>query len=299
MKMIVNLYKLGLAMAALVPATTLASDLVTTNASADTLTSTRYGWFNALDHRSWYNEGDFPEPFLVDDTGLEINEARFDWLHTEAGGQRNDSASAEVEKGFGLATLELRLPYERDVASDQTSQGVGNVEVGARHPFYQYVSPAGFFDTTMGAALEVGIPVNSQVSKNTELVPKVFNDLRVGEHFTLQSLFGYSVLYGGGDDGGLRTFETGFVFGYSIPHSQLPLPGVQQFIPIFELKGETPLNHDNSGDTSLLGNAAFRLNLKTIGHVQPRLGLGYVFPVNNNARADVHWGIITSLVFEY
>jgi hypothetical protein len=260
---------------------------------------TRYGLFNGLDHRSWYNEGDFPEPFLVDDSGLEINEARLDWLHTGAGSQHSDIASAEVEKGFGLTTLELRVPYERDVSSDQISQGIGNVEVGARHPFYQYVSATGFFDNTLGAAVELGIPVNSEVSKNTELVPKIFNDLRVGEHFTLQSLFGYSTLFGGSPDGGLQNFEYGFVFGYSIPHSQLPLPGVQQLIPIFEIKGETQMNQDAAGSNNLLGDAAFRVNLNTIGQVQPRLGLGFVFPMNDNARTDVHWGIFTSLVFEY
>jgi len=273
--------------------------VVPASTNSSVMPSTRYGLFNGLDHRSWYNEGNFPEPFLVDDSGLEINEARFDWLHTQAGSQHSDIASAEVEKGFGLTTVELRVPYERDVTSGQTSQGFGNIEVGARHPFFQYVSTTGFFDTTMGAALEVGIPVNSEVSKNTEVVPKIFNDLRVGQHFTMQSLFGYSTLYGGGADGGLQTFEYGFVFGYSIPHSQLPLPGVQNFIPIFELKGETGMNHDNSGQSSLLGNVAFRVNLKPIGRVQPRLGLGFVFPVNNNARTDVHSGIFTSLVFEY
>src|ERR1019366_510542 len=66
--------------------------------------NTRYGLFDALDHRSWYNEGDYPEPFLVDDSGLEINEARLDWLHTTAGSQHNNTVTAEVEKGFGLLT---------------------------------------------------------------------------------------------------------------------------------------------------------------------------------------------------
>jgi hypothetical protein len=187
----------------------LASSVTNSSVAPDT----RYGLFNGLDHRSWYNEGNFPEPFLVDDSGLEINEARLDWLHTEANGQHSDIASAEVEKGFGLTTLELKVPYERDASSDQTSQGIGNVEVGARHPFYQYVSATGFFDSTLGAALELGIPVNSEVSKNTELVPKIFNDLRLGEHFTLQSLFGYSTFFGGSPDGGLQNFEYGFVFG--------------------------------------------------------------------------------------
>jgi hypothetical protein len=261
---------------------------------------TRYGFFNGLDHRGSYGQDAFPEPFLVDDSDLEVNEARLDWLHTEAHAQQSDTVTAEVEKGFGNLTLEIEVPYQRDAAAgESTAQGIGNIDLGARYPLYEYVPANGAFDTTFGTAVEVGIPVNSAVSKNTEFVPKVFNDLRVGDHFTLQSIFGYSTLFGGGDDGGLQTFESGFVFGYTIQHKELPLPGVQQLIPMFELVGDTAMNHENSGQTSLLGNACFRVNLKAIGEVQPRLGLGFVFPLNDNARADVHWGIVTSLVFEY
>jgi hypothetical protein len=268
--------------------------------TASTVTpGTRYGLFNGLDHTSWYNQGNFPEPFLVDDSGLEINETRLDWLHTAANNQRNDIASVEVEKGFGLLTVELRVPFERDATPGQVTQGIGNIELGARHPFYQFVSANGFFDTTVGAAMEAGFPVDSAVSKNTELVPKIFNDLRVGENFTVQSLFGYSTLLGSGADSGLQTLEYGFVFGYSIDHRRLRLPGIQQLIPMFELKGEAPVNHVAAGQNSLLGNAAVRVNLNTLGRVQPRLGLGFVFPMNSNAREAVHWGIFTSLVFEY
>jgi len=261
--------------------------------------STRYGLFDLLDHRSGYTEGVFPEPFLVDDTALETNEARLDWLHTRANDQHGDIVKAEVEKGFGLLTLELEVPFERDLNAGVVSEGVGNISLGARYPVYQFVSGNGFVDTTFGAAMEVGIPVNSSVSKNTEAVPKIFNDLRLGDHFTLQSIVGYSTLFGGGQEGGLQTFEYGFVFGYTIPHKELPLPGVEQFIPIFELKGETELNEDHAGHASLLGNLAFRANLKTIGPLQPRLGLGFVFPINGGARENTHWGVITSLVFEY
>lgn len=240
---------------------------------------TRFGLFDGLDRRSSYGQGIFPEPFLVDDTDLEDNEARVDWLHTEASAQQSDAVTAEVEKGFGQMTLEIEVPYEREAATGESTQrGVGNIDLGARYPFYEYVAAGGFFDTTFGAALEVGVPVNSAVSKNTELVPKVFNDLRVGDHFTLQSIFGYSTLFGGGDDGGSQVLEAGFVFGYTIQHNELPLPGVEQFIPMFELTGETAMNNDDSGQTSLVGDACFRANLKTIGAVQPRLGLGFVLP---------------------
>jgi hypothetical protein len=107
------------------------------------------------------------------------------------------------------------------------------------------------------------------------------------------------MLYGSDDDNGLKTFEYGLVFGYTIPRKELQLPDVLQFIPVFELIGDTELNHADPGHNSLTGNAGFRVNLKTIGSVQPRLGAGYVFPIDNGAREDMHWGVITSLVFEY
>jgi hypothetical protein len=195
-------------------------------------------------------------------------------------------------------TLELEVPWERDREDDVTTEGFANIDLGARVPFYQYVSSGGLLDTTFGVAVEVGIPTQSAVSKNTELVPKVFNDLKVG-NFTLQSILGYSTLYGPGDEGGLQTFEYGGVFGYTIDHKHLPLPGVLQLIPVFELSGETELNKDSPGRNSMIGNAAIRLNLKAIGRIQPRLGVGFVFPINQTAREDVHCGIFTSLVFEY
>ena len=287
----------------MVHATVLADDQgvsATAATNSPAATDTRYGLFNWLDHRSSYGQDVFPEPFLVDDSDLEENEARLDWLHTEAHAQQSDTVTAEVEKGFGLLTLEIEVPYERDAAAgESTAQGVGNIDLGARYPLYEFAAASGSFDTTFGTTVEIGVPVNSVVSKNTEFVPKIFNDLRVGDHFTLQSIFGYSTFFGGGDEGGLQTFESGFVFGYTIQHKELPLPGVQQFIPMFELAGETAMNQGDSGQTSLVGNACFRVNLKAIRGVQPRFGLGFVFPMNNHARADVHWGVVTSLVFEY
>ncbi|MDD5686530.1 MAG: hypothetical protein PHE88_01700 [Elusimicrobia bacterium] len=259
----------------------------------------RYGIFNWLDHRSDYGQGLFPEPFLVDDSDLEVNEDRIDWLHTEKNNQQSDTVKAEVEKGFGLLTVELEVPFESDTSQGQTSQGIGNASLGARYPVHQFISDKGFVDSTFGIAIEIGTPINTDISKNTELVPKIFNDLKLGDHFTLQSIFGYSKLFGGGDDGGLQTFEYSFVFGYRIPKDELALPGVQQFVPIFELKGETELNKDDSGHNNLIGNMGFRFNCKDIGQVLPRPGLGFVFPIDKGARMETHWGIVTSLVLEY
>jgi hypothetical protein len=258
----------------------------------------RYGLFNGLDHRSQYGQGVFPEPFLVDDSDLETGEFRLDWLHTSHGSDHTEIIHPEIEYGVGQLTLELEAPYERDVEGGAVTRGFDNIDLGARYPFLQYVSPNGSVDTTFGAAVEAGIPTQSAVSKNAELVPKLFNDTKLG-NFTAQSIVGYSTRFGPGDDGNLRTFEYGFDFGYTIPRPMLRLPGVQQLIPVFELQGETGLNKADAGHTSLLGNAALRMNLRTIGRVQPRLGFGYVFPLDNGARDEVHCGFITSLVFEF
>jgi hypothetical protein len=274
-------------------------DQTSAGPTANPSENTRYGLFGLLDHRSAYGQGVFPEPFLVDDSDLEVNEARLDWFRTGVANAHTDTIKGEVEKGFGLMTLEVEVPYERDAVGGAVVEGFDNIDLGARYPLAQYISPNGFIDTTVGVAIEVGIPPNSSISRNGEWVPKIFDDLKLGDHFTLQSIFGYSVLSGGGEDGGLQNFEYGFVLGYTIPHDEIPIPGVQDLIPVVEFSGTTQLNHEDHGANSVLADVAFRANLKTIKGIQPRLGLAFVFPVTNDARNDTHWGIYTSLVFEY
>src|SRR6516164_9231740 len=62
--------------------------------------STRYGPFGLLDHSSQYGLGVLPEPFLVDDSHLEVNELRLDLFDTRTGAQRADLFKAELEKGI-------------------------------------------------------------------------------------------------------------------------------------------------------------------------------------------------------
>lgn len=267
-------------------------------ADDQTTSDTRYGLFNGLDHRSSYGQFFLPEPFLIDDSDLESRELRFDWLHAANGSAHSDNAKAEIEYGIGLTTLELEVPYERDVADGATTSGMGNISVGARRPFYQFVSRDGLLDTTFGAAVELGIPTTSDVSRNTELVPKIFNDTRLG-NFTVQSILGYAMLFGPREESGIHTFEYGFVFGYAIPRKTLSLPGVERLIPVVELKGETQVNRADAGHNSLIADAGLRVNLKAIGHIQARPGIVFVFPVDNGARTDTHWGIMTSLVLEF
>src|SRR5580693_5322239 len=79
--------------------------------------SPRYGFFGLLDSRSLYGKGVFPEPFIVDDSDGEVNEFRIDWQHQQGKGQNLNIVTMELEKGNGLLTLELEVPYEYDTSN--------------------------------------------------------------------------------------------------------------------------------------------------------------------------------------
>ena len=131
---------------------------------------THYGPFGLLDHRSRYGQFWFPEPLRVEETDVD-NEVRVDWVHQEGNGQVSDEAAVELEKAFGVTTFELEIPYERESEATtdpltgerehERTQGAGSIEFSVRRPIYQFVSRNGFFDNTVGAALEVAIPTNS------------------------------------------------------------------------------------------------------------------------------------------
>ena len=259
----------------------------------------RYGLFGLLDRNSSYGKGVFPEPFLNDDSDLEPGEIRFDWLRTARGSSHHDTFRVEIEQALGPVTFELEVPYERDVAPGERVDGLGNISLGARVPVFQSVSPSRNFDTTFGVAFEGGLPTGSNVSKHGEAVPKIFNDTRIAQRITLQTVLGVSFVTGPGEAGGTQAFEYRFTLGYTIEHAQLPIPGVQQVIPIFEFTGEHVLNKADAGADTLTGLAGLRLNLNAVGQVQPRLGVGYVFPLNDLAREDFHAGIYTSLAIDF
>ena len=274
-----------------------------------------YGLFGWLDHRSKYGQDWFPELFRVDETDVS-NELRFDWQHLEGKNVLNNQVGVQVEKAFGLLTLEIQAPYvitgtgPAGLADDggpagggtgiSRAKGMGTVQINARHPLYQSVSKSGFFDNTVGFSLEVGIPSNSPVSKNTEISPRIFDDLRLGNHFSLQALFGPDWLLGPRPLGGHHSTQYGVGFAYAIEDEQLPLPHVERTIPIFELLGEIPMNGlRTTGHNTFTGSAGVRFEFKSIAHLHPQFGVAYLFPISSSGRDELHWGILTSLVFEF
>jgi len=260
----------------------------------------RFGLFDWLDHRSAYYQDNFPQALIVDDTGLEPEgELELTYLHTAAGSQHSDVMSAEFQKSIGLVTFELGVPYERFTDSDGMAKGIGDIEFDARCPVYQYVSASGFFDDTLGGFGGIGIPVYSQVSRNTELEGGVFNDTKLGHHFTLQTVLGYDQLFGGGDDGGAEEFDYGLVFAWCISHEEMPVPGIERFTPMFEVAGDLGLNEDEAGQNSTLGSMGFRVDLRPVAGLEPSLAMSYVFPLSSAARDELHWGLAMNVTIGF
>jgi hypothetical protein len=260
-----------------------------------------------LDNRSRYGQYWFPEPLRAPEMDVD-RELRLDWFHGEKRGFQQDEVNAELEYNIGLLTLEAEVPYERESEASfdpvtgrtqrETTDGLGSVELSARHPVFQYVSGDGFFDYTLVAALEVAVPTRTKISKDTELVPQLFQLFRFGEHFSVQTSVGYSILIGP-EAGGATALEYGVVLGYNLEHEELPIPGVLRTIPIFELNGDWGLSREEAGHNVLFGTAGARFNFASIGPAQPRIGVGYVFPIDQGARDELRWGVVTSLVFEF
>jgi hypothetical protein len=271
--------------------------------------SNRYGLFGLLDRRSIYGQYWFVEPLRADEADVD-NEIRADYFHAENRGRQFDSVKVEVEKSFGLLTVEIAPRYESDRTSRldprpgglqrQTAEGFTNIELGARYPVFQCVSPDRSFDTTFVVGMEVAPPTLGPISKDLELVPKLFDLTRLGEHLSIQTGLGDSILIGPVGRG-LWTLEYDAVFGYELAHTELPLPGVLSAIPLIEFDGESAINQAGAGHDILFGAVGLRLNLVTLPLLpaQPRLGVGYVFPIDKGARDEFRWGIVASLVFEF
>jgi hypothetical protein len=153
-------------------------------------------------------------------------------------------------------------------------------------------------DNSVGLNAEIGVPVDTRFSKNTEIDPGIFDDLALGDHFSLQTLFTLSSSVGP-TRGSRESFEYSLAFAYAIEDEEFRVPHVERIIPIVELLGETALDGSSSGSNALTGTAGVRFELKSIFHLQPSFGVGYIFPIDKGGRDDIRWGVVTSLDFEF
>ncbi len=265
--------------------------------------SDRY-FFNLLDRRSRYGKGFFPEHFRQTSLDAE-HELRADYFHGEHEGRRENEIESEVEWAFGNLTLTIEGEWESehefnaDEGRWDREEGWQTVKFKAHHPVYQFVSRDDFIDYTLVGKLSVGLPLAGNMhTDDYEIYPLLGQMLRLGEHFSAQTWTGVNFVTGS-KEGGQHELRYGALLGWNIYHHEVPLPGLQALVPLLELDGQRFLAGPERGENRLFGVAGVRLNFNPIGPVQPRLGIGYLFPIDQGARRELSWGIQTSLIFEF
>jgi hypothetical protein len=67
--------------------------------------------------------------------------------------------------------------------------------------------------------------------------------------------------------------------------------------PILELDGQSPLS--SQGQNASFGVAGIELTFARVGGLNPHLEIGYQFPLDQGARDELQWGIITELFLEF
>jgi hypothetical protein len=265
-------------------------------------TSGRY-FLGLLDHRSSYGQDFFHDPFIGPEFDAE-QQLELDYLHGEKRGVRDDEVDAgfqwnvvgqlSVAGEFGWDS-EHQAGADGDDSDSEGGSGMENVDLAVYHPIFQYVSKDNLIDYTAAARLDVGIPTRTPVSgTDAELTPYLGHLLRVGDHVSLEAWTGaqFTIAPRQTDQ-----FIYGASFGYEILHDQLPLPRTGKLIPIFELDGRTQLTQ--GGQDALFGVGGFDIDFKSLDEVQPHIEIGCQFPIDAGAREQLHWGIITELLFEF
>ena len=260
---------------------------------------------------SKFGIGWFPETLRAPEMDFEYSEMRLDYFHAEGNAEKTDEVKVELEHNFRLLTIEMELPYvwleehgnsgesdrENAFSKPQHDRGLSKVEIGIRYPLFRWLSSDKRIDYTCVGAFEVALPSNTSFSKDTEFSPRIYQLLRVGDRLSIQVSTAYGTRVGP-DDGGANGVEYAASFGYSAVPQRLSIPGVVNTWAIFELVGENALTGHERGHNPLFGVAGFRVNTEPISFLQPRVGVGYEFPMNDSAREEFTWGVLLSLNFE-
>ena len=264
--------------------------------------------FGLLDYRSSYGNEFFPDPFLGPEFDRET-QLEADYLHGAKGGQREDEGDAGVQWNvIGRLTLAGELGYDSEHQpkapggitggnDDKAANGRGfeDVDLAAYHPIFQAVSRDKNLDYSAVVRLDVGIPTHTAVSgTDVQLTPYLGQLLRIGEHVSVEAWAGSQFTIG---PHRADQFIYGSTFGYQITHNQLSLPLAQTVTPLLELDGRTPFS--NSDPTALFGIAGLNWQFTRKGEFQPRLGIGYEFPLDQGARDQLRWGIVTQVTLDF
>lgn len=255
-------------------------------------------FFDLLTRRSRYGTGFFPEHFRQTSLDRE-HELRLDYFHGGHTGRHEQELEGEVEWAVRDLTLTVEAEWETEREKEggtwHREQGWETVKLKAHHPLYQFVSADDFLDYTLVGKVSVGVPLSGSLRHDSyEIYPLLGQMLRLGGHFTTQTWTGVNFSAGGADRGA-RELRYGALFGWN---TEVAVPGVRAITPLLELDGQSGLSGDEQVHR-LYGVAGARFDLTPAGPIQPRFGLGYLFPIDTGARRELSWGVQSSLIFEF
>ncbi len=169
------------------------------------------------------------------------------------------------------------------------------MDLAVYHPVFQAVSKDENLDYSAAIRLDVGIPTRTAVSSpDAQLTPYLGQLLRVGEHVSAETWTGaeFTIAPHQTDE-----FVYGASFGYQLTRHEVPLPFTESVTPLFELDGRAAFSHP--GQDALFGVVGLNWQFAGKGNWQPRLGLGYQFPMDQGARDQLHWGVITQMFLQF
>lgn len=275
----------------------------TSSSAAPTASDSRY-FFGLLDHRSSYGNDFFHDPFLGPEFDAE-RQVEIDYQHSEGRGTRGDQVDAgfqwnvagelTVAGEFGWDSEYQGVGEDGKTISPMTARGFENVDLAIYHPLFQFVSDSAWFDYTLAARLDVGIPTRTAASgTDAQLSPYLGQLIRLGKHLDIEAWTGAQFTIGPSQT---NQFIYGVSAGYAISGEQLRLPFTASLTPIVELDGQTGLS-ENGGD-ALFGVAGCDLALSQIKGLQPEVEIGYEFPIDQGARDQLHWGIVLQLFVQF
>lgn len=230
-----------------------------------------------------------------------------DYLHGEKHGLVNDEVDAGFQWNvvgqlmvvgeFGWDSQHAALIRGGAVDDDGAEgnlSGFENVDLAIYHPIFQWVAEDDSFDYTACLRLDFGIPTRTRASsRDLQLTPYLGQLLRLGRHISIEAWTGgaFSLAPHQRDP-----FIYGVSVGYEIIQEQLPLPLMEKLTPIVELGGQTPFS--SRGQDVLFGFSGFDFHFRSVGALDPHIEVGYQFPLDQGARDQLRWGIVTQLFLE-
>ena len=264
--------------------------------------------FGLLDSRSSYGRDFFPDTFIGPEFDRET-QVELEYAHGQKQDLPSNEGGVEFEWNFlGQFTLAGELGYDSEheqnarvagagsgKASGENADGFERVDLALYHPVFEFVSKDGWFDYTAVTRFDVGIPTRTAISGNdAQLTPYLGQLLSFGEHVSLEVWTGPQFTLAPRQTNQLIY---GASCGYRITQTQMALPMTRSVTPILELDGQAPFS--NGGQGVLFGVAGFNWQAKVIGELHPRVNLGYQFPLDQGARDQLHWGIVTEVFFDF